>query len=913
MDSTLQFETQWSWWLICLAALAMVGLWLWLYRDQRYRFWSSKVGWLAVTCRFAAIAVLVLLWLQPTRVTEQTKIRPVRSSLAVDRSASMGIDDAAMPARQADDDVPDRVFVLERLAVAKVATGLAARANDPESCLHYVQRGVEALQSARKRLVKRQGLSANQSDQNDQWVEAMTSLEDRANSWASSYQGTSVGQAGDQTDLFSLTTEIASMWTLVSAGMPHSKTNNDAIVQSNLDPSDSSKPQASQAEVETTRLAAAMESLTDDDPQLKVLKSQQVVAFDGQGKIENVSDPKAVSLASADMNTDLNQAFESLAQRNGTAVDVSIIATDGVQSALQKTVSIPDAIAERPLIVVAMGQVSDEDTVAIKKLRGPDNVVIGDAVQLTATVFSSQKRPSQQTIEFLQDGQVIDRRQVLTPAGASTQLVRFDGKSESIGPTEFQVRLVEGIASPGKSANPGDADAGDANNSEGDSATHRVRITSDKLNVLLADSNPRWETRYLVSLLKRDKRTDVEFVLFSSGNQGFPGYDLKPAVALPLAKSAYQRFDVVVIGDLNPIQLTVEHQEVLQDYVRSGGQLLVIAGREAMPSAYADQPLAELLPVEADSLPQTTMGWLAPSAESIWEERFRLRDSDANQELWQSAYALNPVYWISNWTKPKPAAQSMLDAKFGGETVSALSIHPYGLGSVSFLATPSIYNLRLGRGDELHFEFWGRFFRTLSDGSLAQDRLIALSSSSNQTFEGESVDIQVQLRDSVLRPVTGGQFEVVAYQQDQVIARLPAVAVAEQDGLYSASLTDLPSGEYTLRAEGAAIDTLLASVPKDVQDQQRTAIDLQVASLQAASELTLSRVRPALFKQVDSQPLGITVGPERIGAVLGSLQLLDSKQTSISRNATWPTWPLLLLIIGLLSTEWMLRRLAGVG
>jgi hypothetical protein len=904
MDSTLQFETQWSWSLICLAALAMVGLWLWLYRGQRSRFSSSKIGWLAIACRFAAIAVLAILWLQPTRVTEQTKVRPVQGSVAVDRSASMGINDAAKPIRQADDDMPDRAFVLERIAVAKVATGLAARANDAESGLHYVQRGVEALQSARARLIKRQGLSTNQRKQNQQWVEAMTSLEDRADSWTSGYQGTRVGQAGEQTDLFSLTTEIGSMWTLVSAGIPQTETNNkDAIVKAGSDlsdsdsePSDPERLPGSQGNDKPTRLAAAMESLTGDDPQVGFFKSQQVVAFDGQGIIENVADPQAVQLASADISTDLNRAFESLAQQNGTVVDISIIATDGVQSASRKAVSIPDAIAERPLIMVAMGQVSNEDTVAINKLRGPDNVVIGDAVQLTATVSSSQKRPSQQTIEFLQDGQVVDTRQVLTPAGASTQLIRFDGKSKSIGPTEFQVRLVDGNVSAGNSA-----------------ATHRVRITSDKLNVLLADSNPRWETRYLVSLLKRDKRTDVELVLFSSGNQGFPGYESKPAVALPLAKSAYQRFDVVVIGDLNPIQLTVQHQEVLQDYVRSGGQLLVIAGQEAMPTAYADQPLAELLPVEAGSFPRTPMGLLTPSSESVWEERFRLRDSDANQELWQSAYALNPVYWISNWTNPKPAAQSMLDAKFGSETMSALSIHPYGLGSVSFLATPSIYNLRLGRGDELHFEFWGRFFRTLSDGSLAQDRLIALSSSSNQTFEGESVDVQVQLRDSVLRPVTGGQFEIVAYQQNQAMARLPAVAVAEQDGLYSASLTGLPAGEYTLQAEGASIDTLLASVPKDVQDNQRTAIDLQVVSLQASSELTVARVRPALFKQVDSQPLGITVSPERIGAVLSSLQLLDSKQTSVSRNATWPTWPLLLLITGLLSTEWMLRRLAGVG
>jgi hypothetical protein len=56
---------------------------------------------------------------------------------------------------------------------------------------------------------------------------------------------------------------------------------------------------------------------------------------------------------------------------------------------------------------------------------------------------------------------------------------------------------------------------------------------------------------------------------------------------------------VVILGDVLPSQLKLEHQKLLRDYVtESGGNLIIIAGKDAMPAAYLKEPFGTLLPVQ---------------------------------------------------------------------------------------------------------------------------------------------------------------------------------------------------------------------------------------------------------------------------------------------------------------------------
>ena len=68
----------------------------------------------------------------------------------------------------------------------------------------------------------------------------------------------------------------------------------------------------------------------------------------------------------------------------------------------------------------------------------------------------------------------------------------------------------------------------------------------------------------------------------------------------PATLEEWSKYRVVILGDVLPAQLTPERQKLLRDYLtEGGGNLVLVAGREAMPAAYLGQPLGGLLPVEA--------------------------------------------------------------------------------------------------------------------------------------------------------------------------------------------------------------------------------------------------------------------------------------------------------------------------
>src|SRR5205085_983161 len=58
------------------------------------------------------------------------------------------------------------------------------------------------------------------------------------------------------------------------------------------------------------------------------------------------------------------------------------------------------------------------------------------------------------------------------------------------------------------------------------------------------------------------------------------------------------RYNVVILGDVASGYLGKEHMEWIKEFVQNRGGLVVVAGRQHMPSTYENTPLAEVLPGE---------------------------------------------------------------------------------------------------------------------------------------------------------------------------------------------------------------------------------------------------------------------------------------------------------------------------
>ena len=139
-----------------------------------------------------------------------------------------------------------------------------------------------------------------------------------------------------------------------------------------------------------------------------------------------------------------------------------------------------------------------------------------------------------------------------------------------------------------------------------------VAVTDDRTNVLLVDSVPRWEFRYLRNLFYgRDKSVHLQYVLLNpdeiQGQQAVPAvpasasrkFGEAEATRLPETFEEWMKFDVIMVGDVTPASLPAQTWETIEKAVSERGAMLVVmAGPRSMPHAHQSEVVKRLLPLE---------------------------------------------------------------------------------------------------------------------------------------------------------------------------------------------------------------------------------------------------------------------------------------------------------------------------
>lgn len=150
--------------------------------------------------------------------------------------------------------------------------------------------------------------------------------------------------------------------------------------------------------------------------------------------------------------------------------------------------------------------------------------------------------------------------------------------------------------------------------------TFTVQVTDPKIRVLMVEGVVRTEYRFLRRTLESDPNVELCAVVKLRKDrflvQGVkPGIDLSRG--LPGKKEDYEKFDIVVLGDIGRGEFTDVQLEYLKGFVDGGGGLLALGGYHSFGAGgYADSPVADALPflmggkldghIEASFSPQLT-------------------------------------------------------------------------------------------------------------------------------------------------------------------------------------------------------------------------------------------------------------------------------------------------------------------
>jgi len=442
-------------------------------------------------------------------------------------------------------------------------------------------------------------------------------------------------------------------------------------------------------------------------------------------------------------------------------------------------------------------------------------------------------------------------------------------------------------------------------NRENNKQLRSVSVRKEKIRVLLADSLPRYEFRFLKTLLEREKTVELKTVL-QDADADYAREDRTALSHFPVNAEDLFNYDVILFGDMDPAFLTERTQQDLLEFVsQQSGGLLMIAGTQFNPIAYRGTPLEELLPVAVTDHPQLENldqmgGGFRP--EITLEGRkstsiFRLTDNERDdQQVWDN---LPPLMWAFTFTRLKRGGVALVNHPqkgSGGEPVPLIAMHRIGGGKVIFHATDETWRWRYRVGDLYFGRYWVQVIRYLSRSKLlGQDRGAELTVDRREYIRGMPVQLRVNFLDDRLISANDSPVVVVVQQEGGPRRRIELQPLAQAPSIYEGVYTQAAAGRYHAFIAQPTFEKTPPSVDFRVVSpagEMRT-VKMDVAELTQTAEITGGQYHSL----VDIDKITASIPPGRPVP----LETEDPRQL-------WNFWLVLGLFAVLLCGEWILRK-----
>ena len=173
---------------------------------------------------------------------------------------------------------------------------------------------------------------------------------------------------------------------------------------------------------------------------------------------------------------------------------------------------------------------------------------------------------------------------------------------------------------------------------------------------------------------------------------------------------------------------------------------------------------------------------------------------------------------------------------------------------------------------------------------------------------GERVRVVARVSTPDYRPVVDDDVRVAVYRGDERIAGTKLGYRAGSNGIYEVEIEPFTKpGRYRLVLEGDEAGEILAA---DGVDELAT--DFLVESAKNAIELSELTVDRDFLNKMAALADGRVVG---VGAAASLIDLFGEPSRVVEERletTLWDTWPVLLLFVGVVTAEWIVRRRGGL-
>ncbi len=1007
----LLLTTPWPLWPMALLTVAAVEALVWLYALER-RIVARRTGLALTALRVGLLALVVLMLVQPVLASVFTQTRRRTVAVLLDNSASMRIPDRHMPAH-------------EKLRLAE-ALGLRAarrpfRLEESADALRAVREGLTGELDRLDRLAKpgarvaapllrelRKGLHPKLQAWSQQLGKQVAPLEEVLAAVPKLPQSLKASLLHTKA---TLSQEVAQRLT-EAAGWTHPKAADklpgnlprlrdalrraaaglakaeaaarragrdvDDLLYGLLGESDRAQVDALAAHSRLDLAAAVLRRApTDPDAgenarslleELSERYNVKVYTFAGapvEADVGSWPDPlagattvpaasQAADPPAESMRTDLAAAMKKLLAECGDLAGVLAL-TDGQDNGRESPEPLARQLGARGagFWAAAMGCEAPPADAGIIGVDSPDTVSLGDKMYADVELKLDGLKGRKVRVTLGEGKQIVDSQEVAVPT--QTFRTRLQLGEEPKRPGLHRYRLEVAPEPGGRPVQEVFA----ANNA----CELVVAVTEAKTKVLLVESRPRWEYRYLKNLFTgRDKSVRLQHILTHPDTfYGQPpakpvpasttrGEGQEEATALPATEEEWLKFDLIVLGDVSPEDLAGrlvpearrapgkspvgEVARILRKFVSDrGGTLVLIAGGRAMPARFAGTELAELIPLRlrGDETPAVPREGVRIVLTDAGAEHVICRqdvDDERSLEIWQS---LPAIHWHSRHLEATPAAVVLAYAlspkppKWLTEdppdtdpdlarrrreyqrTRALIAVAPHGLGKVLMLTFDRTWRLRYRVGDVRHHRFWGQVLRWATAGKLpAGTDLVRLGADKTRYGPDERPIVRAKMVRKDFSPVVSRQVAVRIYAGRKLLGRTPMSYVDDSPGLYTARLEPLGPGAYRIELDSPAAAELLGP------EAEKVSVEISVAPAAPAEQIELAANTGLLARLAQLSRGGSVVPAWKARQVLEQLPPGTVQEQHRREFRLWDSWVLLALFCAAATAEWVLRKRAGL-
>lgn len=611
--------------------------------------------------------------------------------------------------------------------------------------------------------------------------------------------------------------------------------------------------------------------------------------------------------------TRLGEALLQLIREvSGETLSGITVITDGQNNAGVELASAREAALATKVRLVPIGVGGTERPInlQIASTQAPTHVHQGDGFSITAFVQGQGLAGKSVQVELLSKMEADQGQMTVNQTKDVTLLedgvpvtVAFDYQPTEAGRRMFNIRVkpVSGVR--------------ELTLEDNEKALPPVEITERKTKVLLIAGGPMRDYQFTRNLLYRDQSIELD-VWLQTGRNGISQEAAKLLFEFPPTEAELFQYDVVVGFDPDWKQIPAAGREALSKWVfQHAGGLILIAGdvyTSELARANAEyQGIRVLYPVvlatdlfDFDLRPEDfQQPWPVEFTRAGVEAEFLQIDETAAASalVWKQfsgVYRCYPTVKAKDgaavyayFSDPRSAAENGKPILLAGQF--------FGAGRVLYLGSAELWRLRAV--DEKYFErYWIKSIREVGQGRLLRGTNRGVLLLERQTYAlGATVQIRANVLDQQFKELVAPHvdLEVVDPRGKRLVPPLKLIADKTRPGQYQGTITANLPGRYRLELP----------IPESTE-QVVQYLQVEVPNLEYVKpEQDAAQLQRLATVELGGQYLTLDSAEKELANLLP-----DRSTTKIQFDvprALWDREWVLYLLVGLLTVEWLIRKL----